>query len=63
VACRRRAETQQILAVKFVERAQQMMLIPQPAGMLGDDGRTIAIDADPKRVDGVDGPRSSPRLR
>jgi len=24
-----------------------MMLILQPAGMLGDDGRTIAIDADP----------------
>ena len=34
----------------FVERAQQVMLIPQPAGVLGDDGRTIAIDADPKRV-------------
>jgi hypothetical protein len=26
------------------------MLILQPADMLGDDGRTIAIDADPKRV-------------
>src|SRR5258708_7782912 len=26
------------------------MLILQPAGMLGDDGRTIAIDADSKRV-------------
>jgi hypothetical protein len=32
VACRRRAEAQQILAAKFVERAQQVMPIPQPAG-------------------------------
>jgi hypothetical protein len=50
VARRRRAEAQQILAAKFVERAKQMMLIPQPAGMLGDDRRTIAINADPKRL-------------
>ena len=46
----RRAEAQQILASKLVERAQQVMLIPEPAGMLGDDGCTIAIDADPKRI-------------
>jgi hypothetical protein len=50
VSCRRRAEALQILAAKLVERAQQVMLILQPAGVLGDDGGTIAIDADPKRV-------------
>jgi hypothetical protein len=50
VACRRRAEAQQILAAKLVEIAQKVMLIAQSARVFGNDGRTIALDADPKRV-------------
>jgi hypothetical protein len=42
--------TEQILASQLVERAQQVTLIPQPAGILGDDCCTIAFDADPKRI-------------
>jgi hypothetical protein len=50
MADRRRAEAQEILAAKLIERAQQVMLIAQPAGVLGDDRRTIAVNADPKRI-------------
>jgi hypothetical protein len=50
MAGRWRAEAQEILAAKLIERAQQVMLITQPVGVLGDDGRTIAVDADPKRI-------------
>jgi len=45
----RRAEAQQILASKLVDRTQQVAG-PEPAGMLGDHCCTIAIDADPKRI-------------
>jgi small-conductance mechanosensitive channel len=44
------AEAQQILAAKLVERAQQVMLVAQPASVLRDDGRTIAVDANPERI-------------
>lgn len=50
MARRRRAEAQQILPAKLVERAQQVMLVAQPASVFGDDRRTIAVDANPERI-------------
>ena len=38
------------LPAKLVERAQQVMLVAQPASMFRDDGRTIAVDANPERI-------------
>jgi hypothetical protein len=37
VARRRRAEVQQIRPAKLVERAQQVMMVVQPASMFRDD--------------------------
>jgi hypothetical protein len=45
VACERRAEADEVMAVQLVERAQQMLLIAQPAFVFRDDGRTIAVRA------------------
>ncbi len=49
VAWTRRAEADEIAAAKLVERAQQMMLIREPAFVLRDDG-AIAVGADPERI-------------
>jgi uncharacterized protein (DUF924 family) len=50
VARRGCAEAQQILPAKLVERAQQVMLVAQPASVFRDDGRSIAVDANPERI-------------
>jgi hypothetical protein len=50
VACERRAEADEVMAVQLVERAQQMMLIAQPAFVFRDDGRTVAVRAYPERI-------------
>lgn len=38
------------LPAKLVERAQQVMLVAQPASVFRDDGRTIAVDSNPERI-------------
>jgi hypothetical protein len=45
MACHGSAKAQQFVAAEFVEHAQHVMLVTQPASMPGDDGRTIAVDA------------------
>jgi hypothetical protein len=50
MACQRGTEADQIMAAQFVERAQQMMLIAQPAFAFRYDGRTIAVRAYPERI-------------
>ena len=50
MACERCAEADEVVPAQFVECTQQMMLIAQPALMLGDDGRTVAVRADPERI-------------
>jgi len=50
VACKRCAEADEIVPAQFVKFTQQMVLIAQPALMLGNDGRTIAVRADPERI-------------
>ena len=50
MARRRRAEAHQILAAKFRDRAQQLMLIAQPCFMFGDDRRSISVTPDPERI-------------
>jgi len=50
VAGARRAEAHQIASAQFIERTQQMVLVHQPSLVLGDDGRTVAVAADPKWV-------------
>ena len=47
---RRGRAGQQILPAKLVERAQQVMLVAQPASVFRDDGRTFAVDANPKWI-------------
>lgn len=54
----RRAEADEVAAAKFVERAQQVMLVREPALVFCDHGRAVAVVADPERIDEVDGPRS-----
>jgi len=50
MACERRAEADEVMAAQLVERAQQMMLIVQPAFVFRYDDRTVAVRADPKRI-------------
>jgi len=50
VACERRAEADEVKAAQIVQCAQQMMLIAQPPSVFCDDGRTIAVRADPERI-------------
>jgi hypothetical protein len=50
VACERRAEADEVMTAQFVERAQQMMLIAQPAFVFPYDGRTITVTAYPERI-------------
>ena len=46
----RRAEAKNIAGPQFVERAQKLMLIRQPALVLGDARRAIAIGSNPERI-------------
>jgi hypothetical protein len=50
VASARRAEAHEIASAQFIERAQQMVLVCQPSFVLGDDGRAIAVAANPERI-------------
>jgi hypothetical protein len=50
VACQRRAEADEVMAAQFVQCAQQMMLIAQPALVFRDDGRAVAVRAYPERL-------------
>jgi hypothetical protein len=63
VAWQRRAEADEIATAQLVERAQELVLVGEPALVFCDDGAAITVGANPERIDGVDGPRSSPRLR
>ena len=46
----RRAEADEIATAKFVERAQELMLIGEPALIFRDDRRAVAVRADPERI-------------
>ena len=50
MACSRRAEANEIATSKFVERAQEMMLIGQPTLIFGDDGNTVAVGPYSERI-------------
>jgi len=50
VARLRRAEADEIATAKFVERAQELMLIGEPALIFRDDRRAVAVRADPERI-------------
>ena len=50
MARERRAETDEVATAQLVERAQQMVLICEPAFVLRDDGGAIAVGANPKRI-------------
>ncbi len=50
MAGKRRAEADEVAAAQLVERAQQIVLICQPAFMLRDDCGPIAVRADPERI-------------
>ena len=50
VACERRAEADEVMAVQLAKCTQQMTLIAQPVFVFCDDGRTVAVRADPKRI-------------
>jgi hypothetical protein len=50
VAWKRRAEANEVAPAQLVERAQQMVLIREPAFVLRDDGGAIAVWADPERI-------------
>ncbi len=46
----RRAEAHELASAQFIERTQQMVLVRQPSLVLGDDGRAVAVAADPERI-------------
>src|SRR5258706_4949745 len=46
----RRAEANKVTAPQLVERAQQLMLIRKPPLVLCDDGRAVAVGANPIRI-------------
>jgi len=50
MACERRAEADEIMAAQFVERAQKMMLIAQPALVFCDDARAVAVRTYPEWI-------------
>ena len=50
MACEGRTEADEVMIAQLVERAQQMMLIAQPAFVFGDDGRAVAVGTDPERI-------------
>jgi hypothetical protein len=50
VAGARRAKAHEIASAQLIERTQQMVLVRQPSLVLGDDGRAVAIAADPERI-------------
>ena len=50
MASERCAEADEVMAAQFVQCAQQMMLIAQPAFVFRDNGRPVAVKADPKRI-------------
>ncbi len=50
MAGKRRAKADEVAAAQLVERAQEIVLIRQPAFMLRDDGGPIAVRADPERI-------------
>jgi hypothetical protein len=50
VAGERRAEADEVAIAQLVERAQQMVLICEPAFVLCDDGSPIAVGANPERI-------------
>ena len=50
VARPRCAEADEIASAKFVERAQEMMLVGEPALVLRDDGGAVAVGADAERI-------------
>ncbi len=50
MAGERRAEADEVATAQLVERAQQMVLICEPAFVLHDDGGPIAVGANPKRI-------------
>jgi hypothetical protein len=50
MACERCAEANEVMPAQLVDCTQQMMLLAKPALMLGNDGRTIAVRADPERI-------------
>jgi hypothetical protein len=47
---RERRAPDEIASAQLVERAQQMMLITQPACVFRDDGGVIAVGTDPERI-------------
>ena len=45
-----RAEADEIAAAQLIERAQELILIGEPALIFCDDGRAVAVRADPERI-------------
>ena len=68
-ACERRTQADEVVPAQLVERAQQMVLIAQPALLFCDDGRTVAVGAYPELINpfgaasDVDVPNRTPDLR
>jgi hypothetical protein len=50
VAGERRAEADEVMAAQFVQCAQEMVLIAQPAFVFPYDGRAVAVRAYPERI-------------
>ena len=50
MAGERCAEADEVATAQLVERAQQMVLIREPAFVLCDDGGPIAVGANPERI-------------